>query len=658
MIRTRLEAPTEPVYENGVEIALRDRLAEGGEGSVHPLRDGRKLVAKLYKKEDGPSLPVKTAKLKRLTAMQSERLRQAAAWPVSMVTDSSNQPVGFLMEYLDNWAPLYAVYQLKSRTRLMPGRDWAFLVRVARNLATCVHFVHDAGLVIGDLNESNVLVHPNAMVKLIDVDSFQVPVEGEVLTVDVGKAELTPPELQGKSLEGRVRTANEDCFALAVLVFHLLVFGRHPYAGRPAGDAEITLEACIESGYYAYTNRRRVPVKPPPHLDISWLPGTIRELFESAFERRADRRPTAFEWYLALKDLESSLTECSTSPLHKHWSELKRCPWCDLESRWHIPLFSTLSMMPTTEEIDTESIWAEIEAVPAPVAAHFPVPFVAPDGFKPSLTFRAAAVFSRFGQFFFYLWVVWLQLAYYARGALAVCAAVYAAMQVFIWGSGFRKRYKELDELVKKSTEHLDGLRDRWKNRADSSLFLAKKHELESIRDRFRNISGRYNELRYAELRRRYMPQLESFLKKFSVEVADISWITKDQLDDLLRNGIHTAADLTRAKLAPRYRNSESMVEALLTWRDALENHYWNTTNFDLSAQTERTIQRQLAAEKQKLRTILERGKAELAGLTKEIEAQQVEIATEASAAYDELGLSLAEWETYQRLLGKQVHKP
>jgi DNA-binding helix-hairpin-helix protein with protein kinase domain len=655
VINTRLQEAFGPIYEDGVEIALRTRLGEGGEGSVHQIGDGRKLVAKIYKREKGTSFAVKTRKVRRLTAMNNERLRQAAAWPVSVLTDASEQPIGYLMEYLDGWNPLYTVYQLKSRAKILPGKDWSFLVRVARNLATCVHFVHDAGLVVGDLNESNVLVHGNAMVKLIDVDSFQVTVDGEVLTVDVGKSELTPPELQGRSLDGRVRSPNEDNFALAVLVFHMLVFGRHPYAGRPKVNAEYTLETCIEQGYYAYTSRRQVPITPPPHLDISWLPKNIREMFEDAFQARADARPTAHDWYLALKELEGSLASCDRGVQHIYWSELGECPWCTLETRWHVPLFGALPKTLTGDDFDIDSLWNEVCSVQAPLVVSPPAvtALVPMAPVEVPLKLRAAARIARVSQFFFYLWVVWLQLAIYAMPAFIVAMSIFVLAEGFVLGTGFRKRYKELDRWVKANTSQLDELNDRWKASADPALYQNKLRELAELKERYKNISARYDELRFAELRRHYGPQLENFLRKYSVEVADISWVTKDQLDELLRNNITTAADLTRSNLSRRYRASEAMVEALLTWRNSLESHYWSTTNHDLSAQSERSIQRQLATEKFTLRTALDKGKLELADLARSINEANQSLHAEIESFRENQSVRLAEWEAYQKLLGK-----
>jgi DNA-binding helix-hairpin-helix protein with protein kinase domain len=55
-------------------------------------------------------------------------------------------------------------------------------------------------------------------------------------------AQFTPPEIQKSRQHFRMeRTANHDNFGLAILIFQLLFFGRHPYSGvysREGGYAD------------------------------------------------------------------------------------------------------------------------------------------------------------------------------------------------------------------------------------------------------------------------------------------------------------------------------------------------------------------------------------------------------------------------------------
>ena len=66
-----------------------------------------------------------------------------------------------------------------------------------------VSAIHDAGYVIGDLNQSNILVTSRGLVTFIDTDSFQVKEDGRRYLCLVRTPEYVAPELVGKDLAGR-----------------------------------------------------------------------------------------------------------------------------------------------------------------------------------------------------------------------------------------------------------------------------------------------------------------------------------------------------------------------------------------------------------------------------------------------------------------------
>jgi DNA-binding helix-hairpin-helix protein with protein kinase domain len=78
---------------------------------------------------------------------------------------------------------------------------------------------------VGDINHSGFLISPEAKVKLIDADSFQVSDGAKHYFCKVGVPEYTPPELQNQPLGGVLRTSNHDAFGLAVVIFQLLFMG-------------------------------------------------------------------------------------------------------------------------------------------------------------------------------------------------------------------------------------------------------------------------------------------------------------------------------------------------------------------------------------------------------------------------------------------------
>src|SRR5262249_61999645 len=100
------------------------------------------------------------------------------------------------MPRFTGFLPIHTLYSPAHRRATFPQADWAFLIHTARNCAIAFDTVHERGIVVGDVNQSNVLVSDRALVCLIDCDSFQVRANGRLLRCEVGISPYTPPELQ------------------------------------------------------------------------------------------------------------------------------------------------------------------------------------------------------------------------------------------------------------------------------------------------------------------------------------------------------------------------------------------------------------------------------------------------------------------------------
>ena len=316
--------------------AANRRLGAGGEAEVFEV-EGRAGLA--FKKYRVPSA-ARAAKLRVMLAAPPDGCEAgghvAIAWPRELVVGAGGAVEGFLMPRIDLTAtvPLFQVYNPASRQQIAPAFTWRYLMRTARNVAAIVDSLHRAGYVVGDINESNLLVNKRALAVLVDCDSMQVrdAASGAVHRGGVGKPEFTAPELQGVDLATVDRTVESDDFALAVLVFQLLLEGVHPFAGVWRGTGEPPdIPARMRDGLFPY--RRGSRVAPPPHaLAMDVLPPALRRLAWRCFTtgvRRPSARPTAAEWVAALEAADGSLRTCDRSAHHVFGDHLRRCPWCD-----------------------------------------------------------------------------------------------------------------------------------------------------------------------------------------------------------------------------------------------------------------------------------------------------------------------------------------
>src|SRR5947207_1249159 len=161
-------------------VTCGQQLGSGGEGSIYRLLEDPNLVAKVYHKltpEQGDK--VKMMLVNRPKDYTRDQGHYSLAWPEpnGRLFNAHDKFVGFVMPYIDfsTSYPLLKLYNPQDRKQVLPTFTWQYLLRTAKNLAVVVDSLHQRGYVVGDLNESNILVSGGAQVTFVDCDSMQVP---------------------------------------------------------------------------------------------------------------------------------------------------------------------------------------------------------------------------------------------------------------------------------------------------------------------------------------------------------------------------------------------------------------------------------------------------------------------------------------------------
>ncbi len=324
-------------------VTTGQKLGEGGEGAIFEVTGQSDWVAKIYLPKRATA--EKEAKLRAMIANPPEDPTRAFSpphvsitWPTEILYEQ-NSFRGFLMPYAKKNPELFEVYNPQTSARKNWNWDWWHLHRTAMNLSAALNALHAQACVMGDVNQKNILVTRDALVTLVDTDSYQVKGENNTTyrcTVHI--PEFTAPELQNANFELVDRSEEHDNFGLAILVFHLLMEGYHPFQGAPKDPTKslpkIDLH-CLRQGIFPYKSNK--DFNPPPGAPkFDSLHPLVQDLFVRCFvdgHQHPRARPSALEWVKVLKKAETELTKCKAHAHHWYSSHQTECPWCKREKQ-------------------------------------------------------------------------------------------------------------------------------------------------------------------------------------------------------------------------------------------------------------------------------------------------------------------------------------
>jgi serine/threonine protein kinase len=261
-----------PTYfcKNGSEVISGRLLGKGGEANVYSVATQPKYAVKIYK---SPPTKDTVKKLKKLAAMSAI---DNTAWPLELVFESKqvNNVVGYLMPISDG--KTWNNFNMAASRASLSGYNLTstFFYNMLNSFAKVLCEVHNTGLIIGDINDSNVLIGIDGYSTVIDIDSFQV---NSQLVCLVSRPEYLSADLHGAALNIQVRSQKHDHFAASVLFWSLLFNGVHPFGGfgNPTSIPErIKAGLCVGSKNYS---------PPKFQCDVDDLPDELLDLFVKAF---------------------------------------------------------------------------------------------------------------------------------------------------------------------------------------------------------------------------------------------------------------------------------------------------------------------------------------------------------------------------------------
>lgn len=598
------EWPTQVFRSDGEPLELTARVGEGGEGRVFHVRGHAGWAVKLPKL-DGRETSFDIKKIRAMLDMASPELYDVCAWPLDVVFNAHGNPVGYLMEHLQSYTPLYSTYQVRTRRARLSGWTYRHLLRTGRNLAGCLASLHQRGIIIGDLNESNVLVSPGGRVMLIDSDSYQLMVDGALSIPEVARTEYLPPELQRGSLSGKVRTPHGDCFSMAVLLFQTLMFGRHPFAGRPTtGDEDVTIEQAITMGWFAYSQERYSPLAPPMPLSLRHAPAALQPMFEATFDLNG-LRPEALTWYEAMLGLEDQLEICAEHPAHQYAKEHDACPWCELENAWKVELFSnqalpvysmsaTVTAASLSVLFDTHQHTGILENLPMP--EHYVQ--------RPMNTKRRFNLITKNNftvLFSIFLVTYGLPIIFLLVWNSTLSMAIYFSLVSVAIGPHVIRKI-----LIKSHQKRYRAFLKQWNETASLSAIQNQQSQVMSVFNKFNALHEELEEKRQALLKKQYPELVARYLSRYSIAAVSSSTEDQSRIESLMRRGVTTAADISMEKLASLMPRAYAFHGTLVKWAQQLEHVFWEQSHLQLPETQERELQREHALRQRELHAELE----------------------------------------------------
>ncbi|WP_400996681.1 hypothetical protein [Agromyces sp. GXQ0307] len=283
-------------------IVLGALLGEGGEGAVYEA--DRKTVVKIFDKGH-----LTRHRKEKIELLVSRQLRGTGMCiPTALVTNSRGEFVGYAMPKASGREFQRTIFNKRKFAKEFPGWKKADLVDVCIAFLEQVQYLHSMNIVLGDINPKNLMVDDRKNVFIIDADSWQL----EGYPCPVGTPMFTSPRMLGKTYSGDLRTMEDELFAVATMLFMIVMTGQFPYI-RTGTDGDMV--QLIKEGNFAfqYENRNNKD-QPDGDWKYMWshIHKPVKDLFWHTFHRegkRYSRRPTATEWLDAFRAYKTYLSD-------------------------------------------------------------------------------------------------------------------------------------------------------------------------------------------------------------------------------------------------------------------------------------------------------------------------------------------------------------
>ena len=208
---------------DGAPITIESKLGSGGEGTVYIVNNG--MACKVFNE-------ITENRVNKLKLMVGKINYNGICSPKQLVYDKDGTVVGYLMDRAEGKPLKLLLTGIPVLKRNFPNWKKMHVVKLCLTILDKIKYLHSKNIILGDINPQNILVKDENTVYFIDTDSYQI----ENYCCPVGTDAFTPPELIRKNFKSILRTFENEYFTVAVLMFMILMYGKHPYSKVGGGN--------------------------------------------------------------------------------------------------------------------------------------------------------------------------------------------------------------------------------------------------------------------------------------------------------------------------------------------------------------------------------------------------------------------------------------
>lgn len=295
---SHIPTENEIVYLPGVpngSLKLGSKIASGGEGIIYTTNTP--YVAKIYKKENNTK-----RKYEKIKLMLSKEIKcEGICYPVAALYNSSQEFVGYMMPKAKGKELQRSIFIKPLFRKNFPDWKKRDTVELCITILEKIKYLHDRNIIIGDINPANILVVSPKEVYFVDTDSYQV----EEFPCPVGTNNYTAPEIQRKRFSDFLRTMGNENFAVATLLFMIMLPGKPPYS-QQGGEDPINNIIKMDFSYpFGNSSNKKTPEGPWRYI-WSHLTYDLKKEFYNTFRKGGDyaeenTRLTVDEWLSSFK---------------------------------------------------------------------------------------------------------------------------------------------------------------------------------------------------------------------------------------------------------------------------------------------------------------------------------------------------------------------